>query len=258
MKKISVNFEHCYGINKLQYDFDFEKSTFSVYAPNGAMKTSFAKTFRDISNDCSTKDLMFPERNTVRVVVDENDTPLEKDSVFVIDPEDAEFKSEKMSTLLANKELREKYDNVHLKIDEKKELLVKELKPLSGLRSGIEDEISVVFTSTTGKLFTSLERIEKEVLDKAEHEFSDVIYKSIFNDKVIKFLNTKDFKVKITEYIKTYDELIDSSAYFKKGVFNHNNAATIAKSLADNGFFKARHSVSLNTETDKQEVTGQK
>jgi len=70
MKKISVNFEHCYGINKLQYDFDFEKSTFSVYAPNGAMKTSFAKTFRDISDDCSTKDLMFPERNTVRVVVD--------------------------------------------------------------------------------------------------------------------------------------------------------------------------------------------
>ena len=48
MKKISVNFEHCYGINKLQYDFDFEKSTFSVYAPNGAMKTSFAKTFKDI------------------------------------------------------------------------------------------------------------------------------------------------------------------------------------------------------------------
>jgi len=258
MKKISVNFEHCYGINKLQYDFDFEKSTFSVYAPNGAMKTSFAKTFRDISDDCSTKDLMFPERNTVRVVVDENDIPLEKDSVFVIDPIDEEFKSAKMSTLLANKELREKYDNVHLKIDEKKELLVKELKPLSGLRSGIEDEISVVFTSTKGKLFTSLERIEKEVLDKTEPEFSDVTYKSIFNDKVIMFLDTKDFKVKITEYIKKYDELIDSSAYFKKGIFNHNNAAIIAKNLADNGFFKAKHSVSLNTETDKKEITGQK
>jgi len=258
MKKISVNFEHCYGINKLQYDFNFEKNTFSVYAPNGVMKTSFAKTFKDISNDFSTKDLMFPERNTLRVVVDENNTPLEKNSVFVIDSYDAEFKSEKMSTLLANKEIREKYDDVHLEIDEKKELLVKELKPLSGLISGIEDEISTVFTSTTGKLFTSLERIEKEVLDKAEHEFSDVIYKRIFNDKVIKFLDTKDFKLKISEYIKKYNELIDSSAYFKKGVFNHNNALTIAKSLADNGFFKARHSVSLNTETDKREVTGQK
>ncbi len=258
MNKILVNFEYCYGINKLQYDFNFENNTFSVYAPNGAMKTSFAKTFKDISNDYITKDLMFPERNTVRIVEDENGVPLEKDSVFVIDPYDEEFKSEKMSTLLANKELRKKYDDVHLNIDEKKELLIKELKPLSGLRNGIEDEISMVFTSTTGKLFTSLERIEKEVLDKTEHEFSDVIYKSIFNDKITKFLDTKDFKIKIAEYIKKYDELIDSSAYFKRGVFNHNNATTIAKNLADNGFFKARHSVSLNTETNKQEVTGQK
>ena len=123
MKKVSINFEYCYGISKLQYDFNFKKKTFSIYAPNGAMKTSFAKTFRDISNDLSTKDLMFPERNTVRVVVDENDKPLGKNSVFVIDPIDAEFKSEKMSTLLVNKELREKYDNVHLKIDEKKNCL---------------------------------------------------------------------------------------------------------------------------------------
>jgi hypothetical protein len=258
MKKISVNFEHCYGINKLKHDFDFEKKTFSIYAPNGAMKTSFAKAFRDISNGCSSKDLMFPERNTVRVIVDENGTPLEKDSVFVIDPIDAEFKSEKMSTLLVNKELREKFDNVHLKIDEKKELLMQELKKLSGLKNGIEDEISTLFTYTTGELFKSLERIEKEVLNKTEPEFSDISYKNIFNDKVIKFLDTKDFKVKITEYIKKYDELIDSSAYFKKGVFNHNNATTIAKNLADNGFFKAKHSVSLNTETTKKEITGQK
>ena len=258
MKKVSVNFEYCYGINKLKHDFNFEKRTFSIYAPNGAMKTSFAKTFRDISDDRRSEDLIFPERNTVRVVVDENDKPLGKDCVFVISPLNEDFKSEKMSTLLVNKELRKKYDTVHLKIDEKIELLVHELKPLSGLKKGIEDEISIVFTSSKGKIFTSLERVEKEVLDKTEPEFSDVTYKSIFNEKVINFLNTKDFKAKITEYINKYDELIDSSAYFKKGVFNHNNAAAIAKNLADNGFFKARHSVSLNTDRDKKEITGQK
>ncbi len=258
MRKISVNLEHCYGINKLQHVFYFEKSAFSIYAPNGAMKTSFAKSFRDLSNNCNTKDLMFPGRNTVRVIADENDASLEKDSIFVIDPIDAEFKSEKMSTLLVNKELREKFDNVHLKIDEKKELLVQELKPLSGLRNGIEEEISTLFTYRTDELFKSLERIENEVLNKIKPEFSDISYKNIFNDKVIKFLDTKDFKVKIAEYITRYDALIDSSAYFKKGVFNHNNATTIAKNLADNGFFKAKHTVSLNDEKSKREITGQK
>ncbi len=257
MEKISVNFENCYGIKKLKYDFDFKESTFSIYAPNGAMKTSFTKIFKDISNEREPEDLMFPERKTVCVVVDENGTPLGKDTVFIIDSYDEEFKSEKMSTLLANKELRGKYDNVHISIDEKKELLVQELKPLSGLKSGIEDEVSEVFTNATGKLFISLERLEKEVLDKAKPEFSDLSYKSIFNDKVIKFLDTKDFKEKIAEYIKKYDELIDSSAYFKKGIFNHNNAATIAKNLADNGFFQAKHSVVLNSEKSKREIAGQ-
>ncbi len=219
MKKISINLEHCYGINKLQHDFDFEKRAFSIYAPNGAMKTSFAKSFRDLSNDCHTNDLMLPERSTVRVITDENDAPLDRDSIFVIDPIDAEFRSEKMSTLLVNKELRKRFDNVHLKIDEKKELLVQELKPLSGLRNGIEEEISTLFTYRTDELFKSLERIENDVLNKSKPEFSDISYKNIFNDKVIKFLDTKDFKVKIGEYITKYDALIDSSAYFKKKMF---------------------------------------
>ena len=68
------------------------------------------------------------------------------------------------------------------------------------------------------------------------------------------FLKTKDFKEKIEQYIKKYDELIEGSKYFKKGVFNHNNASVIAKSLMDNGFFEAEHSVSLNTKESKNEI----
>lgn len=47
-----------------------------------------------------------------------------------------------------------------------------------------------------------------------------------------------------------------ASTYFKKGTFNYYNAATIAKSLADNGFFDAKHTVSLNAE-EKLEITSQ-
>jgi len=36
---------------KLKCNFDFtKKSTYSIYAPNGIMKTSFANTFMDLSN----------------------------------------------------------------------------------------------------------------------------------------------------------------------------------------------------------------
>jgi hypothetical protein len=48
-----------------------------------------------------------------------------------------------------------------------------------------------------------------------------------------------------------------ASTYFKKGIFNYYNAATIAKSLADNGFFDAKHTVNLNAD-EKIEITSQK
>ncbi len=61
----------------------------------------------------------------------------------------------------------------------------------------------------------------------------------------------------IESYIKKYNELLAASTYFKKGTFNYYNANTIAKSLADNGFFDAKHTVNLNAE-EKLEITSQK
>jgi hypothetical protein len=55
------------------------------------------------------------------------------------------------------------------------------------------------------------------------------------------FLNTKDFKLAIEGYVTKYNELLAASTYFKRGIFNYYNAAMIAKSLADNGFFDAKH-----------------
>jgi len=255
MNTLKVNLKNCYGIKKLEEDFDFSQcNTFSIYAPNGVMKTSFAKTFKDLSDDVPSKDLIFPNRETTREIKKENGSDISSSQVFVVEPYNENFNSEKMSTLLVNKELKSKYDEIHIKIDEEKDRLLKELKTLSGLRSEIEEEISKTFTNTDDKLFISFARVEKEVLDSSVPEFSDISYQTIFNDKVVKFLETKDFKQKVSEYIKKYEELIDASKYFKKGVFNHNNATVIAKSLVDNGFFDAKHTVSLNSEDGGNEI----
>lgn len=59
MTRIDVNFEHCYGIGKLNHAFDFSRRNAAViYAPNGTMKTSFAKTFKDISSLATPKDMV--------------------------------------------------------------------------------------------------------------------------------------------------------------------------------------------------------
>ena len=67
MSTLKINFENCYGIRKLKREFVFseEYSTFSIYASNGTMKTSFAKTFEDISKEHKPQDLVFSDRKTV-------------------------------------------------------------------------------------------------------------------------------------------------------------------------------------------------
>ena len=72
------------------------------------------------------------------------------------------------------------------------------------------------------------------------------------------FLRTQEAQGVIEVYVKRYNELLASSlTYFKKGTFDYYNAGQIAKSLASNGFFAAKHTVTLNAEK-KLEITTQK
>ncbi len=250
MKKLTLKFEYCYGIKKLEYEFIFQNRTFAIYAPNGVMKTSFAKVFQDFSKNEPSMDLAFPNRNTTRDIT--ADIDINGEDVFIIEPYIKNYQSEKISTLLANKELKQKYENIHKEIDKVKNELIKKLKQLSGLtgrKDNIESEISKIFKKP---LFDFLLENEETIRNSEELPYHNIQYQIIFNDKVIKFLETKDFKNSISEYIEKYNELIDKSPYLKKE-FNYYHAENIQKQLASNNFFKVGHSVNLFDGTQKTE-----
>jgi len=250
MKKLTLKFEYCYGIKKLEYEFIFQNRTFAIYAPNGVMKTSFAKVFQDFSKNEPSMDLAFPNRNTTRDIT--ADIDINGEDVFIIEPYIKNYQSEKISTLLANKELKQKYENIHKEIDKVKNELIKKLKQLSGLtgrKDNIESEISKIFKKP---LFDFLLENEETIRNSEKLPYHNIRYQIIFNDKVIKFLETKDFKNSISEYIEKYNELIDKSPYLKKE-FNYYHAENIQKQLASNNFFKVGHSVNLFDGTQKTE-----
>lgn len=256
MQKVKINLENCYGIRAMDAELDFSsKKANIIYAPNGVMKTSFAKTFKDLSEGKDTQDRIYKSRQSKRHIVDETGAEIASEQVFVIEPYVPDYESSRISTLLVNKELKAEYDKILVAIDEKKEALLKELKKSSGIKNGIEDTISLVFARERDKLLVALGRVEKEVLEETGTELASITYNQIFNDKVEEFLNTKDFKTKLTEYTKIYDQLVSTSTFFKKGVFNHYQASEIAKNLKNHGFFKAEHSVYLNARSDKKEIT---
>jgi len=251
MNKLKVKFQYCYGIKKLEKEFSFSNRTFSIYAPNGSMKTSFAKTFDDYSKE--TKDLAFPSRTTTREILSD-DNPINSENIFVIEPYNQDYQSEKISTLLANKELKEEYENIHKDIDKSKNELIKKLKQLSGL-SGRKDNIEDVVKSIFNKNFFDLIiELEDFVSENESLPFHDTQFQIIFNDKVVGFLNTKDFKNSIKEYIEKYYELIEKSQFLKKE-FNFYHAESIQKQLETNNFFKVGHSVNLFDGNNKKEFS---
>ena len=259
MKTLTINLENCYGIRKLSATLDFSTAkAIAIYAPNGSMKTSLAQTFEDIAAGTASKDRIFPTRLCVRIVRDENGIDLPKDSVLVVRPyEETLGHSAKTSTLLVNTTLRKEYENLHTEIDAAKDAFLKAMKEQSGSKRDIEKELSLAFTPTDDKFYIALNRIKDEVASRPDAPLKDVPYDLIFDEKVQGFLGTKDFTTAIDAYIKKYNELLAASTYFKKGVFNYYNAAQIARQLADNGFFAAKHSVILNA-GERKEITTQK
>lgn len=249
--KLQVELENCYGIPSLDATFDFTTSkAYAIYAPNGAMKSSFAQTFQDVAKNQPSKDRVFPNRTTRRRITMHPGVDLSPDSVLVVRPYDEAFShSEKTSTLLVNADLRAEYEKLHIAIDEAKDRLLQALRSQASTRKDVEKEISAAFTRSEDKFQLALARIRPELDAQTEAPFSDVKYDVIFDEKVMAVLGTKDFKTAIESYIKKYNELLSRSTYFKAGTFNYYNAATIAKALADNGFFKAKHSIRLNAES---------
>lgn len=259
MKKLQIHLENCYGIKALTYAFDFgAKNSYIIYSPNGTMKTSFAKSFKDFSLKNIPKDLIFPDKTTVFNIQDESEKTIPPDSIFVIEPYNQGYESDKMSTLLVNKELKNEYDKIHINIDKKKDFLLKELKQLSKLSKNIEEIFSIDVTDESNSFFRALMRLQDEVENEADESLTNVDYNILFNEKVQTFLNTKDFKEKLENYINIYDELISNSTFFSRGNFDHYNASNVEKSLKDNKFFIAKHSVYINQQGIKKEISSDK
>ena len=259
MNKLTVDLENCYGIKKLQTEFDFAAhKAYAIYAPNGAMKSSLAQTFKDIVDSAPSKDRIFTKRVCKREIKDETGAELLKDRIFVILPYDGSFgPSEKTSTLLVDAKLRTEYEKLHSDIDQSKEKFLNAMKEQSGSKRDLETEISLAFTPSDDQFDRALVRVQKEVIGGEETPFKNVEYDKVFDPKVVGFLEKKETREAIKNYIKKYNELLAASTYFKKGVFTYYNASTIAKSLADNGFFSAKHTVSLNADANT-EIKSQK
>ena len=118
MEKLTVKLKNCYGIRDLEHEFHFDQgNTHVIYAPNGSMKTSFAKVLQDLSHNREPSDRIFTQREATWTVVDQDSNSLKPDSIFVVESYEQSFRSEKMTTLLANTNLKRDFEEAHASVD---------------------------------------------------------------------------------------------------------------------------------------------
>ncbi len=259
MKQLNIDLENCFGIGKLNHQFDFEKSnTHLVYAPNGTMKTSFAKTFELVSKDDPSNkpcDRIYKSRVSNYEILKE-DSEVNPDDILVINAEDDSFDaSSKISSFLASKELKDEYDKIYQELNELKVEFIKKLKVISQstdcesefINTFSEDEKSDFFEV----LYNQINQLKKE-FEKYDFRYNDVFDKK---GNVKKFLDKN--QAILDKYISDYKNIISKSKFFKESAnnsFGTYQANTIIKSIEDNSFFEAGHKFVLEDGTEIEDA----
>lgn len=260
MELLSIHLKNCYGINKLDRDINFgNKKGCLIYASNGTMKTSLAKTFLSKSKNMEPEELVHGKTPSCKIKkkIETTDslTDIEADEIFVIESYNDEtyknsIKFDNISYLLVKDDLKKEYDNIFKNINKSKKALLNKLKNISGLNQNkIEDTILNDFGEPEGNFFELLCSFENNI-DGSNVIFPDVQYQSIFNSKVLAFLEKENIMELIDNYANKYSELIEQSEIFQNNIFDHYNATSIGKELKNNGFFEADHKISLKDRDD--------
>lgn len=241
MNKVNISLENCYGINSFTEELDFSKGrVIAIYAPNATMKTSFSKTFLELSNGKLPLDRLHGKEAICSVTVDTS--TIVKEEIFVIESMNNKFESKKLSNLLVDIASMGKYNDLNAEILDKKKGLINSLNKLSGVKKAdIEQRLIADIDEST--FFDCLENID--LVTKFD-DFSYIKYSDIFNQKVVDLLSEEDIIDNINDYTLKYNQLIEESSYFKKGVFSPLKASNVIKSTKDENFFDANHGILLD------------
>jgi len=253
MPTLTIDIKNCYGIKELKYDFyfDIDKNisdkvkTYSIYAPNGSMKSSLARTLLAVQNNVKNEpsDRMYPERIT-ECKVNLDGKPIPPEILYVVEPfSEAQINEipSGVSRLVANESLRKEYLQYEKELNFAKDDVIKALQKLSRSTDS-ENEIKNTFSGGTVVSIYDIFVNIAAALDQYAYKLYDFRYNDVFDKsgKVKGFVGANQSL--ISEYAKNYEKLMDQSTFFNKTeAFGTYNAAKLHDQVKRNEFFNAGH-----------------
>ena len=257
MDTLKVNLTNCYGIDTLQHEFDFKQgSVFAVYARNGLMKTSFAKTFQKIQQGKQTEvsDLIFDDAGCINIEIDGR--PITPNDVFVIKSFESSYESD-ISSLLVNDTVKTQLKDV-LKARDK---FLKAIEKASGLKIKktlggkavyeLESAIVADFNFSDSSILMNLDAL---TTDTIEIDFGQVPYSTIFDATVLKKILSTEFQTGIESFVSASNEVYASFSFLEKGNLTLPKLKDIKKSLEKDSFFVKDNKLILAGVTDVTDI----
>lgn len=249
MNKLNMELINCFGIDSLNYEFDFEKgNVFSIYARNGLMKTSFAKTFQLIQQGKkeSISDAIFNEQGSAIVQVDGQE--LNKEQVFVVKSYESAYESD-ISSLLIKGDIQTQLQDV-FKIRTK---LLKALEKDSGLKIK-KTSLGKTVYELEPTIIKDFDFAEKDILSnltelasyEPEIECGSIPYSAIFDETVLKKIKDSKFQDGIRDFITSSNEIYSSFEYLEKGNLTLPKLKDLKKALIKDAFFVKQNKVVLS------------
>lgn len=266
-------FQNCYGIKQFDMEcIDFTKldrenrrcNKALIYAPNGVMKSSFSKTFEDISNGKPTADRIFRNARTSYDITyygnhfqyssDDPDAVLvPSDAVYVINSfsDKFQFTKDTVGTLLADETTRSKYNTVIGKFDAEVKQILRRLSELTGLtkpkvKQALVTDLQLPPNADWPDI---LEKVSELRSGYTERPFmADVTYEKLFNDKTMAVYKKPEFISSIAAYIESLSGLLATSPVLTTS-FTERSAEALSKAFDTNDLFGAQHKVQLRDGT---------
>lgn len=246
MDNLKVYLQNCYGISLLDETFDLSSAggkvkAYSIYAPNGLMKTSFSRTFDALSKGEQPKEERFNRQPTYVVEVD--NVGIQKEQIYVLKSEiEISSESEAVTNILINQESKARYDSLVSDINKLKSKLESSLQKKSKIKK--DDIESILKKDFETDDFVRAIELAKEVL--IEDDLDCFVYDEIFDPKAISILKSPEFLSKSNEFNRRYQELFDQAGtIYSRGIFNPAKADNSFSTLNKQGYFAGGHRVHL-------------
>lgn len=260
MNKIEINFENCFGIKKLNEEFNFTNTNKvnAIYAKNGLMKTSFTKVFKKIqdSKENEIGDEIFNNEQVEKEIKVDGEL-IKKENIFVINSFESQYESSSISSLLVNDEIKNKLEDVLIL----KSNLLKKLEDKSGLKISkivlgkkvfeLENQIIKDFNLNEKSFLNNLNKFKSNSNNLI---FQNVSYLDIFDSSVMSKIEKKEFQSKISDYLKKTDEVYKKYSFFEKGVFSLSKLKNVNDSLKKNSFFVKNNKIQLGNEDSINDI----